>query len=175
MRLSSTATYVVRRLDDRSVVQLGVLVLGVDPGSARTGYCWKMRESQNISPTIERGIILLEDLEKWLLSWDSFLEKWPHDRFIVACEKFIQRDAAVGTGRWLKQGTAEIYGATWLNAIRLGARFVPSWPSNLTTGCRLAGIKWNGRSHLRDDYSAEAHAAHLCFNGIPKTSQHPIG
>lgn len=154
---------------------MGILVLGIDPGAARTGYAWKLRESTAVWPTLHKGIVQISDLEKWLLDWDTILEKWPHDKFVVTCEKFIQRRTDTGNGRWIKQGTAEIYGACWYATIARGGRFVPARPDNLATGCRLAGIKWSGNSHLRDDHSAEAHAAYLCANGLPKNPGHPIG
>jgi len=144
-----------------------LLVLAVDPGSVRTGFCWKLRTGDNEWPTLNKGIVKAERLHVWLDSWPEWI-KVPHDRFIVACEDFIQRPDQANAREWIKQPTAKVFGAVAREAHIHGALFVPVLPQALRVGAGLAGIKWSGKSHLRDDFSAEAHATYLCVHGIPK-------
>lgn len=142
---------------------MAILVLSVDPGSSRTGYCWKLRQNSEVWPTINRGIIRPPELLKWLTAeWDRWLVL-PHSKFIVLCEDFVQRPGL--ESKWIKQPTAKIFGAVRLMAHVKGATFIPTRPDTLKTGTKLAGIKWSGQSHLRDDLSAEAHAAYFCVHG----------
>lgn len=145
---------------------MALLVLSVDPGEARTGYCWKLRQDDQVWPTLSKGIIQADRLSAWFKTgWSEWLA-YPHSRFIVLCEDFIQRPGL--NDEWIKQPTPKVFGAVWRAADDRGALFIPTNPSALKAGASYAGIKWSGRSHLRDDLSAEAHAAYFCVNGVPK-------
>jgi hypothetical protein len=146
---------------------MSVLILAVDPGAQRTGYCWKLRQDNKVWPTLNSGIVKANDLFDWLDDWERWT-KLPHDRFVVVCEDFIQRQVTGSNRTWTKQPTAKILGAIRLRAHDFGATFVLVQPGNLRVGAALAGIKWSGKSHLRDDLAAESHAAYICVHGLPK-------
>jgi hypothetical protein len=144
-----------------------VLILAVDPGAKRTGYCWKLRQDARIWPTLNSGIIKPGDLFSWLDDWN----RWtilPHERFVVVVEDYIQRTVTDTHRNWTKQPTAKIIGAIRYKAHQCGASFVIVQPGNLRIGAKLAGMNWSGKSHLRDDLAAEAHAAYICVHGLPK-------
>jgi len=102
---------------------------------------------------------------EWFSSGWDFALSMPHTKFFVICEDYIQRPGL--ETKWIKQGTAKVFGAVWLRAMQSDATFIPARPDTLVIGCRLAGITWSGKSHLRDDLSAEAHAAYFCEHGKP--------
>lgn len=152
-----------------------LLILSVDPGTARTGYCWNIMSDDRLWSTIDKGIVRITapkygELDEWLDTWgDKHPERF--DRFFVLCEEYIQRNTGANgrpiTDKWIKQGTASIFGSVHREAHRFRASFIRTRPANLSIGCRLAGIK-HYQGHLPDDLSAEAHAAYFCVHGIPK-------
>src|SRR5580765_6207609 len=146
-----------------------VLVLGVDPGAQRTGYCWKLRETTQsggvVFPTLDSGVVNPDRLFQWTETW----EKWtalPHERFVVACEDFIQRTVDRTERNWTKQSTAKIIGLIRLRTHQLGGVFVLCQPGNLKAGAKIAGIDWSGKSHLEDEKAATCHAAYICHFGL---------
>jgi hypothetical protein len=146
---------------------VSVLILAVDPGANRTGYCWKLRQDAKVWPTLNSGIVKAPNLLDWFGTWENWT-KLPHDKFIVVAEDFIQRTVTDTNRSWTKQPTAKIIGAIRLRTHQLGGDFLLAQPGNLQIGAKLAGIGWSGKSHLRDDLAAEAHAAYLCVHGMPK-------
>jgi hypothetical protein len=151
---------------------MSLLILSVDPGEIRTGYCWKLRQDAETWPTLNKGIAHADRLSEWFDDWPNWT-KYPHHHFFVLCEDFIQRPGL--NSEWIKQPTAKVYGAVWREADRLGATFIPTNPNELRVGATLAGIKWSGNSHLRDDLAAEAHAAYFCVHGRPQRVRSWLG
>jgi len=152
---------------------MALLVLSVDPGEKRTGFCWKLMQSEDVWPTLHKGIVQSPNLLNWVTNeWDRWLSM-PHNRFICLIEDFIQRPGL--NDQWIKVPTPKVFGFVTLRAMQAGALVIPTNPDTLRVGASLAGIKWTGKSHLRDDLSAESHAAYFCTHGIPKRVRDWLG
>ena|SRR5688572_13351372 len=150
-----------------------ILILGVDPGEMRTGYAWHIRFDQQSQTCYKKGILQTEkQLFPWLDSWSEQIAVFPHDKFVVVCEDFIQRPGL--EQKWIKQPTAKVFGAVAYTAYKHGATFLAGRPDNLRAGCVFAKIPFP-KGHLSDDLSAQAHAAYVGHTGLPNPLPNWLG